>query len=213
MNQVEQTKGAATIEIRSPQRFNWPALVICSAYGLLLLLPTLLAILSVSLIGFGLFTVAIPLFTLAGATFFLPFGFGNPHVARLARPFRPTDPSSGQSFLVQLTAVPRLRSGIRALVEDSDDVGWLTCKDMGLSFCGDSLTLWLPSSQIKAIKRENGGARGLFLYSRVAVTVMDVPDFTALRFAERSSSTLPASRAATHRMYQSMARLTNRGDL
>ena len=206
MNRVEQTKDAASIEIRSPRHFNGPALVVCSAYGLLLVLPTLLAILSVSLIGFGLFTIAIPLFTLAAATFFLPFGFGNPHVSRLANAFRPADPSPGQPFLVQLTGVPRLRSGIRALLEDADDIGWLTCSNEGVAFAGDSLNLWLPSSQIKRVRRENGGMRGLFLYSRVAVELSDVPDFRWLKFAERSSWSLPRSRALTRGMYKEMAR-------
>jgi hypothetical protein len=208
MNRVEQTKGVASIEIRPPQHFNWPALTVCSAYGLLLLLPTLLAILSVSLIGFGLFTIAIPLVTLAGATFFLPFGFGNPHVGRLAKALRTSEQSSGQTFLVQVTAVPRLRSGVRALLEDADDVGWLTCSEEGLVFAGDSLNLWLPSSQIKTIRRENGGVRGLFLYSRVTIEVSEVPNFRWLKFAERSSWSLPTSRAVTRGMYREMSRNT-----
>jgi hypothetical protein len=198
---------SARIEVSAPCRFGSTALLMCSAYGLALLLPTLFAMIAVSLMGLGLLTLALPLMTLAAATFFLPFGFGNPYLKKLAEPFKP---KQGEPMLVQLSFEPRLRSGLRATIEDADDVGWLTCTASGFFFDGDSVKLFVPAARINAVKHQNSGFRGLFLYSGVAVEVAGIPSCRRLKFAERSSLMLWHSRGLTRQLYSNVKRASVR---
>lgn len=190
------------IHISAPRRFTLATLIICSAYGLLLFLPALASILAVSLVQLSFLTLALPLLTLALATFFLPFGFGNGYVARVAESLRPAD---RDAKLVQLAFVPRLHWGLRGMMEDADDIGWLSCTSNALVFQGDSVNLSIPLSRVKSVRRENSGFRGLFLYSRTAVKVDGLDEFTALRFAERSSRLLPSSWRCARDLYEYVA--------
>jgi hypothetical protein len=204
MSTAEQAPPPTGVQVSASTRFTGRAFLICNAYGLVLLFPTLLSMIAVSLLGLGILTLAIPLLMLAGATYFLPFGFGNPHIRRLAEQFRPRD--HPEAFLVQLSLVPRLRSGLRALVEDADDIGWLYWADNRLVFDGDSVKLALPAAQLGAFRRETGGFRGLFLYPRVAIEVTGFPDCVRLQVAERSSMSLPVSRRINRDLYDLLSR-------
>ncbi|HEY5911767.1 MAG TPA: hypothetical protein VJA21_14290 [Verrucomicrobiae bacterium] len=169
-------------------------------YGLLLFLPTILiSVLAISFVQLGLLSLILPLLTVAAATFFLPFGFGNGYVARLAESLRPED---RDALLVQVAFVPRLRLGLRGVMEDADDIGWLSCTEKDLAFRGDSVNVSIPLTQVRTVRRENSGFRGLFLYSRTAIKVEGVDDFDGLRFAERSSLVLPTSWRAARQLYK-----------
>jgi hypothetical protein len=203
MSNGEQLRGEAQIQIRKPQRFTAARLLVCSAYGLLLFLPTvLISVLAISFLQLSVLTLALPLLTVAVSTFFLPLGFGNTYVARLAESLRPAD---RQAMLVQLAFVPRLHWGLRGMVEDADDIGWLSCTEDALVFRGDSVNLAIPLHLVKSVKRENSGLRGLFLYSRTAIAVEGLQEFTKLRFAERSSQILPASWSLGKKLYEFVA--------
>jgi len=203
MSNGEQPGGQAQIQIRAPQRFTPARLLVCSAYGLLLFLPTvLISVLAISFLRLSALTLALPLVTVALSTFFLPLGFGNSYVARLAEPLRPAD---REAMLVQLAFVPRLHWGFRGMVEDADDIGWLSCSQEALVFRGDSVNLSIPLHMVKSVTRENSGLRGLFLYSRTAVAVEGLQEFTKLRFAERSSRVLPASWSIGKQLYEYLA--------
>jgi len=196
----------ATIEVVQPKRFTLGAVLIVSGYGLLLVLPLFSSFLLVSLLRFSFLTAALPLAVVAVTAFFLPFGLGNTHVARLVRALNPSADSSGDGFVVQLTLSPRIRSGLRAILEDADDIGYLTFTSAGLVFQGDSVTVSLPYQRIEKVQSHNIGLRGLFVYGRrIKVVVSDWPEAEWLEFAERSSWFLPASKRITRQLYERLA--------
>ncbi len=194
---------AVRIEIAPPALLRSTAMLAISAYGLLLATPVLLAMLVVSVRPFGLQTFVLPLATIAAATYFLPFGFGNPHIGKLVRSVEPAARTSEAGFVVQLSTIPRTRSGLRALLEDADDIGWLSLTDTELTFRGDSIKLTLPFEQIREVKPQSIGWRGFFLYSpRLALMISGIPNLEALEFTERSSWTLPGSRKIAQQLFQ-----------
>jgi len=101
----------------------WAVITMC-LWGLLLMVPVIASILIVSVLRLSVLTFLVPLVTISVATFFLPFGFGNSYVGRLVRPLRPQQGPLAAVFLVQLTCLPRTRSGLLALLEDADDIGF-----------------------------------------------------------------------------------------
>lgn len=191
---------SARFEVKPPRLLTGGAMLALSLYGVMLMLPVVASLLAVSVLQLGLLTWLIPVVTVAAVTWFLPFGFGNPHVARLVRSLGPGTDASPDRFIVQVTLAPRLRSGPRALIEDADDIGWLSFSESELVFQGDSLSLVVPFTQIRHARTRTIGLRGLFLYPCVTLAVEGLPNVNTLTFAERSSSLLPASRALTQKI-------------
>jgi hypothetical protein len=197
---------AATIEIAQPKLFTAGAVAAVNAYGALLAVPFVISVLVVSLTKFGLLTALIPLLVVAATAYFLPFGLGNIHITRLVQSLNPAVSQSGEGFIVQLTLSPRLRSGLRALLEDADDIGYLTFSGNELLFQGDSVKLCVPLDRIERVRPQNIGLRGLFVYGRrIKVVVSGLPQIKSLEFAERSSWLLPTSRAITRRLHQRLS--------
>ena len=182
---------SARIEINRPRLFTAGAVAIVNAYGILLATPILSSILVVSVIKLGVLTVAIPLLAVAATACFLPFGLGNAHITRLVRALNPDAGKDEDGFIVQLTLSPRLRSGLRGLLEDADDIGYLTFNRNELCYQGDSIKLVLPWEDIQLVRPRNIGLRGLFVYGRrIQVVVSGWPEAAAFEFAERSSCLL-----------------------
>ena len=197
---------SATIEIAKPRLFTAGAVAIVSAYGILLATPFLLSVLVISVIQFGILTVLIPLLVVAATAYFLPFGLGNAHVTRLVRSLNPAAAKDEDGFIVQLTLSPRLRTGLLALLEDADDIGYLSFTGTGLLFQGDSVKLTIPFDRIQQVRPQNIGLRGLFVYGRrIRLVVSDLPQAEAFEFAERSSFLLPTSRTVTRKLYQRLS--------
>jgi hypothetical protein len=197
---------AATIEVAQPKLFRAGAVAAVNAYGALLAAPFVISVLVVSVTKFGLLTALIPLSVVAATAYFLPFGLGNTHITRLVRSLNPTVAKRGEGFVVQLTLSPRLRSGLRALLEDADDIGYLTFSGNELLFQGDSVKLSVPFDRIELVRPRNIGLRGLFVYGRrIKVVVSGLPQVESVEFAERSSWLLPTSRAITRRLYQRLS--------
>jgi hypothetical protein len=196
------------MEINPPKLYTMGAVLTVVAYGLLLAVPVLaIAVVAVSVPRYGVISYLIPLLAIVIATFFLPFGFGNPHVMRLVRSLSPNAEPGDDRFIVQLTLTPRLRSGLRALLEDADDIGWLIVTDSSLVFEGDSVRLTVPVEQIRQLRPQSIGWRGLFVWGpRVRLSVSGLPDVEVLEFAERSSYLLPASRRTAQRLYRSLSK-------
>jgi hypothetical protein len=193
---------SAKFEITRPRLFTAGAVAVVNAYGILMITPMFSAIILVSVIKLGVLTVLIPLLVLAATAFFLPFGLGNTHVAGLVRSLNPAAGKSGDGFIVQLTVSPRLRSGLRALLEDADDIGYLSFSGNELSFQGDSVRLSVPWKDIQLVRPRNVGWRGLFVYGRrIKLVVSGWPAVESFEIAERSSWLLPASRSITRRLY------------
>ena len=197
---------AATIEVAQPKLFRAGAVAAVNAYGALLAAPFVISVLVVSVTKFGLLTALIPLLVVAATAYFLPFGLGNTHITRLVRSLNPTVAKGGEGFVVQLTLSPRLRSGLRALLEDADDIGYLTFSGNELLFQGDSVKLSVPFDRIELVRPRNIGLRGLFVYGRrIKVVVSGLPQVESVEFAERSSWLLPTSQAITRRLYQRLS--------
>jgi hypothetical protein len=197
---------SARITIAPARTLTMGAVLVISAYGLVLFIPVLFAMMVVSVVPLGMGTLLIPLMAAGFATFFLPVGFGNPYVTRLIQSLNHGAVTEPGGFMVQLTLKPRIRSGLRALLEDADDVGWLRLTESGLLFQGDSTTLSVPYDQIRQLKTENLGWRGLFVYGPPSVfTVPALPEAACFKFAERSSWILSSSRRNAARLYRSLA--------
>jgi hypothetical protein len=197
---------SARITITPPRTLTLGAVLVISAYGLVLFIPVLLAMMVVSIVPLGMGTLLIPLAAIGFATFFLPVGFGNPYVTRLIRSLEHGSVTEPGGFMVQLTLTPRICSGLRALLEDADDVGWLRLTESGLLFQGDSIQLAVPYAEIRDLSTENLGWRGLFVYgspSRFAVP--GLKEATCLKFAERSSWLLPSSRRNAAQLHRGLA--------
>ena len=201
------TTNAAKIEIAQPKLFTMGAVMVTSLYGLSLAVPILVSVLVVSVLKFGILTAVIPLVALVGTVYFLPFGLGNPHVARLVRSLNPDAVKAGEGFIVQLALWPRVRSGLRAVLEDADDFGYLSFSGAEMCFQGDSVKLTVPLDCIEEVQVQNIGLRGLFVYGRrIGVVVSGLPNVEALEFTERSSWLLPTSRKITRKLHAQLSR-------
>ena len=193
------------IEIRPPQFLTPLAMLIIWGFGLLLVVPLIVSALVVSVYSFGSHSLILPIVAVLIATWFLPFGFGNPYVSRLVHSRR-RSPGSRERFIVQLKLAPRLATGLRAIIDDADDFGSLTFNPRALLYEGDSVTLEIPYDSICAVKPQSIGWRGLFLYEpRIAMTVRGLPDVDQLEFTERSSWVLPTSRKISKALYQRLS--------
>jgi hypothetical protein len=197
----------ARLEVNPPRVFTGRAVLACCAYGFWLLLPVLLvSMVLASLLGFGWATFGGILLATAAASYFLPFGFGNPYVTRLVRALPYAGGPAAPRFVVQLTLCPRLRSGVRALLEDADDIGWLSLSDTHLVFQGDSVRLSLPFEQIRRLEQPRHGWRRFFLCDpRLELSVSGLAQVEGLQLAERSSWVLPSSRRTTRALRQLVA--------
>ena len=197
---------SATIEIVQPRLFTAGAVIVVSAYGVLLAGPFFMAILLVSLVKFGLLTGLIPLLVVAATAYFIPFGLGNTHVTRLVKSLHPAAGQAEGGYIVQLTLSPRIRSGLRAILDDADDIGYLSFTGSELLFHGDSVTLSVPFDRIEEVRPQNIGLRGLFLYGRrIKVVASGLPGIRSLEFTERSSWFLPDSRRITRELTERLA--------
>ena len=195
------------IEIAQPKLFTMGAVLIVSAYGLLLAVPIFASMLVVSLLKFGIMTLLVPSVAVVGTALFLPVGLGNPYVARLLRPLTLNAGNNEAAVLVQLTLSPRIRSGLRALLEDADDLGYLSFSASELRFQGDSIKLSIPFDCIQEVRSQNVGLRGSFLYGRrIRVVVSGLPGIGSLEFAERSSWLLPSSKRITKELCKRLSR-------
>jgi hypothetical protein len=196
---------AAKIEIGPPRLFKLGAVLIVSAYGGLLAAPFVAALLLVSVLQLGILTILIPVLAVVLATILLPLGLGNPYVSRLVRSINPAAGNPDGGFIVQLTLTPRARSGLCAMIEDADDIGYLSFDSSGFLFQGDSVKLSVPYQCITAVRPQNIGLRGLFVYGRrIGAVVAGLPNASSLEFAERSSWLLPTSRRTTRQLHRKL---------
>ena len=197
---------SATIEIAQPRLFTVGAVAVVNGYGLLLAAPLLISILVVSVTKFGVPTILLPFLAFAATVYFLPFGLGNTHITRLVRRLNPAAAKGGDGFIVQLTLSPKLRTGFRTILEDADDIGYLSFSETELVFQGDSVKLSVPFDCLEQVQPKNIGLRGIFIYGRrIGVAVSGLPQIQTLEFAERSSWLLPASRRITRQLCERLA--------
>jgi len=202
---------SANIEITEPRLFTTGAVAAVNACGIVLAAPIFLSVLAISVLGFGVLTVLIPFLAVAATAYYLPFGLGNAYATRLVQSLDPAAGKSEDGFIVQLKLSPRIRSGLRAILEDADDIGYLSFSRSELHFQGDSVKLTVPFDRIEQVRPQNIGLRGLFVYGRrITVVVSGLPEIESFEFAERSSWVLPASRAIAGRLYARLSATARR---
>src|SRR3982751_5875762 len=189
------------IEISRPQSFGLISILGKYAFSFLPAIPVLATLLAISLKNLGLWSLIIPLLALAGMIYILPF-FGNAYVCWVARRIQAGTGDSPDKRIVQITLCPRIRTGIRALIEDADDIGYLSFNESGLLFQGDSVKLILPFETIRALQGENVGLRGLYVTAgRIRLDISGLDGFEAVEIAERGSRVLPTSRKITRELF------------
>lgn len=173
--------------------------------GLVLVVPVLACVVAMSLMPIGFLPLLLPFAGVAISVLLLPFGFGNPYLARLVRRRVGLGAEGPERFIVQATFTPRVRGGFRAVFEDADDLGVLSFSSTALHFDGDSVQVLLPLRQIDNVITRNVGMRGLFLYGqRVVVSFQGSAEFSSVEFAERASVFLPGSRRVTRQIWQAL---------
>jgi hypothetical protein len=190
---------SAQIQVSEPRVFTAGAIAITSAYGLVGLVPVFISFLMLSVLGFKFSALLIGLAMIAIVIWLLPLASGNPYVTKLVRSISPANSEDSNGFIVQITLSPRLRSDLRALAEDADDIGYLTADDSRLFFQGDSIKLSVPFAEITRVERKYRGLRSLFV-PRIVVTVPG--PLGSLEFGERAAALLPASRRTSNRIYK-----------
>jgi hypothetical protein len=184
--------------------FGAGAVLVINLYGFLLGLPVLLAVGWVSFNPLGMTTYALPMIAVAFTAVFLPFGFGNPHARRICRRFEPPFPRE-HARVVQLTTRPRPRSGLRALLEDADDIGYLHVTGEQLTFFGDSIHLEAPLEAVESVCLRNVGFRGLYIYApKIVLTIRGV-DPATFEFADRSTIWLFRARRETRELFERLS--------
>jgi hypothetical protein len=201
----------AQIDTSPPKHFTAKAVFLINACGVFLLIPIGIAVLltNLSLIFFPSLAFCVSVLLLAAILpiYFFPLGLGNYYVTRLTKRFHPNTIESESRFTVQVALSPRIKFGIRAFMEDADDVGYLFFTSTSIIFEGDSIKLSLPFNQIERIDSKNIGWRGLWICGpRLVVTPKGLPNVTSLVFAERSSLALPSSRRTAKNLYRCLSR-------
>ena len=197
----------AKIEIASPRIFNNASVLIIGAYGMILLVPVFFSLLAITLLRPGFLTILIPLLALAMTAWVVPIGQGNHYIARRMKSVSTSAEPGETTFLVQLTLTPRIRKGLRALLEDADDFGLLIFQEDRVVFNGDSVQISVPYANITSVHRQNVGLRGRFVYgSRVAIEVKGLPNATFLEFAERSSAFVAQSKRISRELLEQFQR-------
>jgi hypothetical protein len=207
------SSAAARIEAKAPQALKPAAVITMSLFGLILLVPVLISMVIVSVLQFGILTFLVPLATILAATYFLPLGFGNPYLIWLLRKLPNWSAEKNDSFVVQLTRIPRQRTRLWSFQEDAYDILWLSIDESAVVFTGDAIQLEVPYELVEAPRQQTAGWRALFAYgSQTVFSIKGVPQAGTFLFAERGSFVLPTSRKIANRMYQKLLEKTERRD-
>jgi hypothetical protein len=193
---------APRFERRAPRFFTGRALSVLYGIAALASVPILGAFMVISLKGFTRGPVVFLVAAVLLVTYFLPVAFGNGYIARLARGVTPPPGAGGRWFLVQVKLVPRLYTGLRAILDDADDIGWVRSSPEGIEYVGDALSFTVPRAQIVSIRRRAFGARGLSLCGdRMECAVSGIEGVETVEFTERASRSLAGSRRIAGELY------------
>jgi hypothetical protein len=205
------------INIREPKRFRLLQVIVGS---LIAAIPSMVSF-AVTVLGLGLLVImgrhpAIGLFILAllwvwallsvGILVYLaPFvASGAPMVRWFPRDLGARDRENAQRIW-ELSLRPRIRKGLRAGLDDADDIGFLRLDENALRFDGDSVNLVIPYLEIETVRLRNCGWRGLWVCGgTVVVTVRDGEKERTFVFRERSALTVPRSRQITENVFHAL---------
>ena len=205
---TQETHGGIAFAAREPRQYRMGAILIAGVGSALLVgLAALLLIggaMHVALAGIGTAqqNLLLAQFLLCMAAvmwamfYFLPFmAGGNWYVRRVVRRLGlPGEVTSG-GHVFQIEFRPRLCSGLRALLDDADDVGVLRLDDEALTYHGDRVTLAVPYAAVRSLRARNIGWRSLWLGGkRIEIVAGDGERELTFELLEREAHTLPTAR-------------------
>jgi hypothetical protein len=193
---------APKIDVAAPKFLTAGTVLAIYVSGLLLGVLVLGgSVLVLSLYPLSIWSVLVPVLAAIAFITLPPLGFEQFVVMRLVRSLPPAPASAQASFIAQLSLKPRLRPGLRGLLDDADDIGRLSLTESELIFHGDSVRLAVPLARIAGVRTHNVGLRRFFVYGpRVEVVVVGMPGYTALEFAGRSPQFVAGSRKAARQL-------------
>jgi len=106
----------------------------------------------------------------------------------------------------QLTLSPRLCRGIRALLEDADDVGRLEVTAEAVHFTGDRIQIVLPFESISGIMQTKCDWRNFWVAGRkTRITTSAFADIEYIEFGEREARTYFSSKRVSTEIHYAIA--------
>lgn len=210
--------GQHRFEVRAPSKFGIREVFLINLLGLV---PSLIAgvLLGVGGVGFpggiilavfcdtSYWIVFISLCCLVlGLTmfFFMPaIMFANYYIKALVSHLRPIDGET--SYICQVSTLPRSCTGIRAFLEDADDVGFLSIHAGSIEFRGDHSDLTIALSNNVVVELHNVGWRGFWCAGRrVRILLLEHEEIQEIDIAERQSWTIIQSRRLALQIFEAI---------
>ncbi len=205
-------------EVESPTRYGLKQISIATA---LTLMPSLIAGFLLGAGSAGLL-VAIILAVCFGTPYWLiliPVGclilnltmfyfapslfFANYYIKWLVSKLRPADSETG--YICQLATLPRSCTGIRAFLDDADDVGILQVRDDRVEFKGHQTSLTVIHSSAISVELLNIGWRGFwFAGRRIRILLHGHEELQAIEIVERQTRTVTEARELALRLFQAI---------
>lgn len=202
-------------EVKAPDRFNMTTVIIINLLAMLplcILYPLLLIVgLNVPSgfwgVPFGVWFVLLCGMCLLYLWFFPGLGGINYYTRRFVSQM--FEGSGETGYICQVTMQPRLYRGIRAFLEDADDIGLVTLNDGVLKFRGDHSDIAITLSTDVTAELRTIGWRGLW-YSgaRIRLTFPGREPFHEIEFLERQCWSVKASKRLAQELYAKIQQAT-----
>ena len=198
MEIMNEQKSAGTLFVGEPEHYGLCKIVIFNIIASLMgaILGALIVLAPVAILG-GLFSGSPAMFKVGcicqvinlTILFFLPvLAGGNPYIVHLVKKIPQQPEWNEKPFVVQMSLSPRLHFGIRGVLEDADDIGFLSFTKDSVIFYGDQTRLELPIDSLTEVSVRNVGFRGLWICgNRIRVRSKVLCDYEFVEFADRSA--------------------------
>ncbi|MFA6567973.1 MAG: hypothetical protein WCS96_07145 [Victivallales bacterium] len=113
------------------------------------------------------------------------------------------------AHVCQISMTPKLCCGLRAFLEDADDIGYLTISSDCIEFRGDSIEFSIPKAEISNFRNYNIGWRGCWIIGkRIKFTISGHDKFKEIEVCERHTCTIPNSRFLSDQIYAQISTLS-----
>jgi hypothetical protein len=114
------------------------------------------------------------------------------------------------AHVCQISMTPKICCGLRAVLEDADDIGYLSISDNSVVFKGDTIDFSIPKAEISDIRSCSIGWRGYWIAGRrIKLAVSGHEKFKEIEISERHSCTIPGSRSLSDQICSRISALAN----
>ncbi|HCE42233.1 MAG TPA: hypothetical protein DET40_01625 [Lentisphaeria bacterium] len=121
---------------------------------------------------------------------------------------RIVSPPPEGAHVCQISTTPKLCSGLRAVLEDADDIGYVTISADSVEFRGDSVDFSISGAEISNVGSCNVGWRGYWVAGRrIKLTINGHDRFKEIEISERHSWTIPGSRSLADQLHAQISSL------